>query len=389
MFAKRTVFIVCILLCGCGSGETDRRTRIDFITIPAASEGGPETTGTIAGRVADAEPGQRIVLYAKSGLWYVQPLYDAPFTALAPDGSWTAATHLGTDYAALLVEPDYHPSGTMINVPPDGAGVIAVAVTEGTPPFWRRHSVRAAAVLLAILAGVSWYRGRMRHLSRQLNIRFEERLAERTRIARELHDTLLQGLVSASMQLHVGLDLLPTDSAARPVIGRAAELMGQVLVEGRNALRGLGGPDVGSTFDLDEAWARIRDEFPQIGDVDFQVVVDGRPRPLHPVIRDAVYGIARRAIVDALRHGGATKIEAAVEFGRRRLRMLVRSDGPPNDRATDGVGRDDTTRFAGMQELAQSIGAKLDIRTRAAGTEIDLAVPAKIAYRQQTRRPNE
>ncbi len=373
-------------MCGCGSGEPERGQRIEFITVPGASEGGPDTTGTIAGRVTGAEPGQQIVLFAKSGLWYVQPLYDAPFTPIAPDGSWTAATHLGTDYAALLVEPDYHPSGTMINIPSDGAGVMAVAVTEGTPVFWRRHWVQATALLLAILAGVSWYRARMRHLSRQLSIRFEERLAERTRIARELHDTLLQGLVSASMQLHVGLDLLPTDSSARPVIGRAAELMGQVLVEGRNALRGLGGPDVGSAFDLDEAWSRIRDEFPEIGEVDFQVVVDGRPRALHPVIRDAVYGIARRAIVDALRHGGATKIEARVEFGRRRLRLLVRSDAPL---ASEGGERSDLTRLAGMHELAQSIGAKLDVRTRTTDTEVDLVVPGKIAYRQQTRRPNE
>ena len=80
----------------------------------------------------------------------------------------------------------------------------------------------------------------------QLNLRFEERLGERTRIAQELHDTLLQGFLSASMQLHVAVDRLPADSPVRPSMGRVLQLMSQVIEEGRNAVRGLRSPQSAS-----------------------------------------------------------------------------------------------------------------------------------------------
>ena len=80
---------------------------------------------------------------------------------------------------------------------------------------------------------------RMRRLTAQMNVRFEERLAERTRIAQELHDTLLQGFLSASMQLHVAADNLPGDSSAKPALGRILDLMRRVIDEGRNALQDL------------------------------------------------------------------------------------------------------------------------------------------------------
>src|SRR5208337_4973518 len=92
---------------------------------------------------------------------------------------------------------------------------------------------------------VGIYRFRLRQLTRQLNVRFEERLAERTRIAQELHDTLLQGFLSASMQLHVAVDRLPQDSQAKPPLNRVLELMGQVIEDARNAVRGLRSYQVG------------------------------------------------------------------------------------------------------------------------------------------------
>ena len=93
--------------------------------------------------------------------------------------------------------------------------------------------------MIGLAAAVGLYRLRLRQLSHQLNVRFEERLAERTRIARELHDTLLQGFVSASMQMHVAVDRLPEDSPAKPAFARVLDLMGRVIEEGRNAVRGL------------------------------------------------------------------------------------------------------------------------------------------------------
>src|SRR4030095_4498667 len=94
-------------------------------------------------------------------------------------------------------------------------------------------------VAVVLAACMTIYRARLQRLTRQLNVRSEERLAERTRIAQELHDTCLQGFLSSSMQVHVAADQIPDDSTAKPILSRSLQLMGQVIEEGRNAVRGL------------------------------------------------------------------------------------------------------------------------------------------------------
>jgi len=107
------------------------------------------------------------------------------------------------------------------------------------PMFWQTWWFRCSCAAAAVLIVLAIYRLRMCHLTRELNNRFEERLAERTRIAQELHDTLLQGFLSASMQVHVAASRLPADSPSKPLLARSLELMRQVIDEGRNAVRGL------------------------------------------------------------------------------------------------------------------------------------------------------
>ncbi len=118
------------------------------------------------------------------------------------------------------------------------------------------------------------YRLRLRQMTNQLNVRFEERLAERTRIAQELHDTLLQGFLSASMQLHVAVDRLPVESPSRASLGRVQQLISQVIEEGRNAVRGLRSSERGSA-NLEQAFARIQQELAAQDDVGFRVIVHG------------------------------------------------------------------------------------------------------------------
>jgi hypothetical protein len=115
---------------------------IEFSRIPQADPGGRETQDIIEGTVKGAQPGQQIVLYARSGRWWVQPLVTHPFTKVAAraPGKWTNATHLGTEYAALLVEPAYHPPPVLDDLPKPGASpsgtVVAIARTKGaqSPP---------------------------------------------------------------------------------------------------------------------------------------------------------------------------------------------------------------------------------------------------------------
>ena len=114
---------------------------IEFTRVPQADEGGREKHDIIEGRVAGARPGQQIVLYARSGTWWVQPLVSQPFTKVQPNSKWSNATHLGTEYAALLVEPGYRPPATINTLPAPGGAVSAVSVTKGasSPPSVSLH----------------------------------------------------------------------------------------------------------------------------------------------------------------------------------------------------------------------------------------------------------
>jgi signal transduction histidine kinase len=289
-------------------------------------------------------------------------------------------THAGTEYAALLVEPGYVPSPTVHAMPEAGGLVVAVAITKGTPPFWGTWWFRLLAVLTGLAGILALYRIRMRQVARQLNLRFEERLAERTRIAQELHDTLLQGFVSASMQLHVATERLPPDSPHRAPLDRVQELMRTVIEEARNAVRGLRSPSKGAE-DLEQAFSGIEQEFADQGQAGFKVIVEGQPRPVHPVIRDEVYRIGREAVVNAFRHSGAKRIEVELEYAPSRLRVLVRDDGRGIDDDVLRLGRDGHWGLSGMRERAERIGARLRVWSRdEAGTEVEMSIPGNIAF---------
>src|SRR6516165_4562505 len=101
---------------------------ITFTRIPQADPAGSARNDIIEGRVTGASPGQKIVLYAKTGKWWVQPLIDQPITDLRPNFSWTNATHLGSHYAALLVKDGYRPQSALDSLPHTDANVLAVAV---------------------------------------------------------------------------------------------------------------------------------------------------------------------------------------------------------------------------------------------------------------------
>jgi len=119
-----------LLLDGCAP-QTSTKPSIEFSVIPQANEGGPEKIAPIAGRVTGASAGQRIVLFAKAGVWWVQPTRDEPFTSIQPDSTWTNSTHMGTEYAALLVEQGYRPPATVEVLPPEGGDVVAVKSVPG------------------------------------------------------------------------------------------------------------------------------------------------------------------------------------------------------------------------------------------------------------------
>jgi ligand-binding sensor domain-containing protein/signal transduction histidine kinase len=251
---------------------------------------------------------------------------------------------------------------------------------EVDPLFWQTWWFRLFCVMVIALAIMSFYRLRLHRLTVQLNMRFEERLAERTRIAQDLHDTLLQGFLSASMQLHVAADQLPSDSPAKPLVSRVLELMRQVIDEGRTALKGLRSPDSGF-HDLAESFSGIQQEIAFQGRIDYQVIVEGTSRPLRPVIRDEVYRIGREALVNAFRHSRASNIEVVVGYEAKQLRILVRDNGCGIDPQVLRSGREGHWGLSGMRERAEDMGARLKVWSGAdVGTEVELSIPDDIAF---------
>jgi signal transduction histidine kinase/ligand-binding sensor domain-containing protein len=253
------------------------------------------------------------------------------------------------------------------------------------PVFWQTWWFRLSAIGLAAFITLSLYRLRLHQMTQQLQLRFDERLAERTRIAQELHDTLLQGFISASMQLHVAADRLPDDSQAKASLGRVLQLMRQVIDEGRNAVRGLRSSQ--SPRDLAEAFSGIQQEIGTADRVDYRVVVEGQPQPLNPVVRDEVYRIGREALVNAFRHAEAKTIEVELEYAPRHVRVLVRDDGRGMEPEVVKSGTDGHWGLSGMRERAERIGARFKVFSRArAGTEVELLIPAHIAFRKEKDR---
>ena len=236
-----------------------------------------------------------------------------------------------------------------------------------------------AIVTFFIAAFLGWVITR-----RIIALRLEERIAERTRIARELHDNLLQGVISVSMQLHIAIDRLPEDSPAKPLFDRVLRLAGQVIDEGRNTVRGIRSLDRNSE-ELEGAFCRVPQSLDLKDRADFRVVVEGQPQLLHPVIHDEVYSIGREAIVNAFRHSGAGNIEVELEYSARYLRVIVRDDGCGIKPHVQESGREGHWGLSGMRERSQRIGAKFKVFSRdGAGTEVELRVPGKIAFANQS-----
>jgi len=259
-------------------------------------------------------------------------------------------------------------------------GSESVVAFEVEPAFWQTWWFRTTLPLLMACIVLVLYRLHLHRLTRELNMRFEERLDERTRIAQDLHDTLLQGLISASMQLHVVADQMPADSAAKPKLSRLLELMRRVIEEGRNAVGGLRLPQRG-LLDLGEAFSQIQKEFVGHDEAEFHVIVEGTPRPLHPFIRDEIYRIGREALTNAFRHSRAKTIEVELEYATDELRVLVRDSGIGFDPKVLQFGRDGHWGLSGMRERAKRIDARLRVLTRlAAGTEVELTVPGHLSY---------
>ena len=226
---------------------------------------------------------------------------------------------------------------------------------------------------------------RVRRLTEaQLTLRFEERLAERTRIARELHDTLLQSFQALMLHLQAVSDGLPPGKS-KDALGKVLDRADRAIVEGRDAIQNLRSP-ARVNDELVEALTTLGEEFAGdreggTGSASFRVSIEGIPRSLHPFVGDDIYRMAREALRNAFRHAQANRIEADITYGKRLLRLRIRDDGKGIDPKLLQTGRAGHWGLPGMRERAQQIGAQLDIWSECGrGTEVELSIPGSIAY---------
>jgi PAS domain S-box-containing protein len=204
------------------------------------------------------------------------------------------------------------------------------------------------------------------------------RLEERTRIARELHDTLLQTFLGASMMLDMAVDRLPPNSPVQSQLDRILKVMKEGIEEGRKAIHDLRLADA-RTSDLVEALSQVRQEFAVQSGVDFHIEVIGSQAPMRPLVWHESYRIGREALLNAFRHSQATRIELEFEYADDDLRVSIRDNGCGIDPRILHSGCDGHWGLAGMRERAARIGGRLDIASSATGTEVELSIPCRLA----------
>jgi signal transduction histidine kinase/ligand-binding sensor domain-containing protein len=251
---------------------------------------------------------------------------------------------------------------------------------------WFRLGCVAALLLLSCIA----YMFRVRQLEAHFAAGLEARVDERTRIARELHDTLLQSFQGVAFQIQAARNLLLRKADNVPVVLDEAILATEEAIrEGRSAIRDLR-PEPAAQRDLSELLKSVGRELATAHELNghapnYLVLVEGKQQDLSPMFQDEVYRISREVIRNAFAHAGASHIEVEIRYDQDQLRLRVRDDGKGIDpKVLEAGGQSGHYGIPGMRERAQRIGSRLDFWSEVgAGTEVELKVPASMAYQKR------
>jgi signal transduction histidine kinase len=242
------------------------------------------------------------------------------------------------------------------------------------PPFWtaRQVSILAALIIAGLLAIYGINRSRRRRERKSQRRAFEAVLAERGRFAREIHDSLAQGLTSISLQLECIRDELPANTAAAHHVENARGLVRDSLKEARRTVWNLRPLALGET-DLVTALQRFAANLSGDGGISFSQQIEGTPRPLPPSHEDTLLRIGQEALTNAARHANATVITQTLRFGQGWVTFIVKDNGQGFDvvsRVGKGFG------LSGMNERVAALGGSLSIDSRPGqGTEVSATLP--------------
>jgi ligand-binding sensor domain-containing protein/signal transduction histidine kinase len=249
------------------------------------------------------------------------------------------------------------------------------------PAWYQTIWFRMLYVLLALVVIWMLYSLRFRHATARLKVRFDERLAERTRIARELHDTLLQTVQGSKLVADDALEHSIDANQMRGALEKLSGWLGQATQEGRAALDSLRT----SAIDMNDLAAGLRRATRECV-IDSSVVVKfsvaGGPREMHPIARDEIYRIGYEAIRNACEHAAASELEVSITYGQD-LMLSVRDNGVGMGPAVVTEGKPGHFGLQGMRERAKRIGSKLTIVSApGSGTVMTLIVPGKVIFRK-------
>jgi ligand-binding sensor domain-containing protein/signal transduction histidine kinase len=261
--------------------------------------------------------------------------------------------------------------------------------TEGTsidftvlPEFYQTTWFRLLCVAGVLALIWTIYQLRFHQLQQQFNMKLEERVDERTRIARELHDTLLQSFQGQLMRFQAVSNELAEGKPKQELdetIDRAAE----AIREARDAVQGLRS-SVLESHDLEAAIGILGRDLAasESQPPEFTIQVEGAQRSLHPLLRDEVYRVAGEALRNAFRHADARRIEVEIRYDESQFRLRVRDDGRGIDpKLLVSNGRAGHFGLPGIRERAKRVGGKLTVWSQLdSGTEVEMRIPAKHAY---------
>ena len=255
------------------------------------------------------------------------------------------------------------------------------------PHFYAKTLFQVSGAFAAMLLLLLAYFVRMRSVVRQTRIIIEQRQIERETVARDLHDTFLQGVQGLILRFHTGTQKLPPENPVRQSFEEALSYSDRIMIEGRGVLSRLRTKRT-TPETLTAAYAAIGKELRSLGSGQFDVIASGRSRDLNVFVQEELEKTGREALFNAYRHANAGRIEVEIHFGFSDFRVRFRDNGVGIDPA---ILRDGSVPghfgFPGMRERMSRIGGKLQLWSRpGAGTEIEIRVPASIAYRDNERK---
>jgi signal transduction histidine kinase/ligand-binding sensor domain-containing protein len=259
---------------------------------------------------------------------------------------------------------------------------------EVDPAFYQTWWFALLCILSAAALALLTFRARMRFVTEQVHSRLSERLAERERVARELHDTLLQGFQGLMMRFHLATQSIPPAEIAKSEMEEALDSADLLLIESRDRIRDLRYETI-EPPSLSDALTALGEDFavPHTGTL--KVATHGVALDLNPISYQEIYAIAKEAIVNAFRHSKASEIRVDIYFDLAKLSLDITDNGRGIDPdILNGKRRVDHWGLAGMYERADNLGAELKFASPSGGgTQVKLTIPAAVAFRREQKPP--